>query len=192
MPTQSGAVSGNRRKRNQIAELNARQSLLPQILANQRRTEDLGRAEELKNIQIDQFSRQHDLAKRGLKAQKRAGEVGAGLEAGKLGLTIAGRYGDNSFGQTVENTKGLFGYGSTPSGAAGTASGPGFFNNLSMGAAVGGGLAGFGAAKVLGGKSKIKKGLLGAGIGALMGAFTGGSGGMMSGGFGGALGGLFG
>ena len=73
MAIQRGAISGGKSKRNQIAELNARQAMLPQILANKQRQEDLGRQEELKNIQMSQFNRQHSLAQKQAKAQERAG-----------------------------------------------------------------------------------------------------------------------
>jgi len=179
--------------------------MLPQIIANQRYAEGIEREDALNKIQQDQFSRQHGLAERQFAHNKsaasqsrqqaqRASEVGMGLEAAKLGTTMASRYGQKSFGQVGEDAKGLFGYGSGPGGAAGTVSGSGFFNNLSVGSMLGGGLAGFGASKMMGGKSKIKKGLLGAGVGSAMGLLGGGNalGGALSGGFGGLVGGLFG
>jgi hypothetical protein len=76
-------------------------------------------------------------------------------------------------------------------------SGPGPFSSLGdfkVSSAIGSGLAGFGAGKLLGKKGKVKKGLLGAGIGALTGMFGqggfslgGGLGGAMFGGLGGLL-----
>jgi hypothetical protein len=195
MPSQMMAVSNNPRlRRNQIAELNARQNRLPEILANQQRQQDLMRADEMKNIQIDQFNRQHRLAKKTRKANDRASQIGMGLSAGKLGLSIGNEYGGKSFGQIGEDIKGTFGYGNTPSGKTGTYSGSGIFGNLSAGSFAGGGLAGFGASQMLGGKSKLKKGLLGAGVGAALGMFSGNNafGGGLSGGVGGLIGGLLG
>jgi hypothetical protein len=102
-----------------------------------------------------------------------------GLEATKLGMTIKYRFGGGK-----SPMFGGEGWGKKAGG---------FLNNMKFGEAVGGGLAGFGAAKMLGGKSKIKKSLIGAGVGAAMGFLGGGGGGgSLSGGLGGALGGLFG
>ena len=58
MATQMGSTTRNKRKLDQIAILNARQGLLPQMLMNQQRSEDLARANEMKNIQIAQFDQQ--------------------------------------------------------------------------------------------------------------------------------------
>ena len=192
MPNQLSAVSGNRRlRRNQIAELNARQALLPQIITNKQRQEDIVREEELSDIQIGQFNRQHKLNKRALSTQRRAGEVGMGLEAAKFGFNIGNRYGGTTVGNVRDSTSKLFSGGNS----IGTnASQGGFLNNLSIGSAIGGGLAGFGAAKMLGKKkSKITKGLVGAGTGALMGLLSGGGlSSAISGAFGGGFGSLFG
>lgn len=208
---QTGAISGGSRRRNQIAELNARQAFLPQIIANQQRQEGIVREDELNKIQQSQFARQHGLserefafqqsaARKSRQAADRASEVGFGLEAAKLGTTISSRFGNKSFGQVGQDAKGLFGFGSGAGGAAGKFTGSGggvgnFLGNLSIGSTLGGGLAGFGAAKLLGKKkSKATKGLVGAGVGAALGLLGGGNalGGALSGGFGGGLGGLFG
>lgn len=192
-----GSVSRNRRKLDQIAILNARQSLLPQMLMNQQRSEDLARANEMKNIQIAQFDQQYaqdqermDFEKKSYRQQKNAADrsarIGMGLEAGKLGLTVAQNYGDKtvggfagSIGQSIGDAG--FGSGMNP-----------MISNLSLGSFVGGGLAGYGAAQLM--PKKAKKGYkvaLGAGTGAIMGGLSGGLGGAISGGLGGAFGGLF-
>jgi len=196
---QTGAVQGGRRKRNQIAELNARQGLLPQILANQQRTEDIQRQEGQFNRQLGlqerEFAFNQNAAKKSRQAADRASEVGMGLEAGKLGMTLASRYGDKSLGDVVGGAKGMFSSKPSQSYNFGGGSGGNFMSNLSVGSTIGGGLAGFGAAKMLGKKkSKALKGLAGAGVGAALGLLGGGNslGGAISGGFGGTIGGLFG
>ena len=197
MATQMGSVSRNKRKLDQIAILNARQGLLPQMLMNQQRSEDLARANEMKNIQIAQFDQQFaqdqermDFEKKSYRQQKNAAErgarIGMGLEAGKLGLTVAQNYGDKtvggfagSIGQSIGDTS--FGSGMNP-----------MVSNLSLGSFVGGGLAGYGAAQLM--PKKSKKGYkvaAGIGAGALLGGLSGGIGGAISGGIGGGFGGLF-
>jgi hypothetical protein len=202
---QSGAISGGSRRRNQIAELNARQALLPQIIANQQRQEEIGRQEELNKIQQSQFGRQHGLAEREFafrrssaaqarQAADRASEVGLGLEAAKLGTTLSTRFGDRTVGSIAGDVKGMFGGSKAPSTFGGGAAGN-FVSNLNVGSALGGGLAGFGVSKMLGKKaSKTTKGLAGFGVGAALGLLGGGNalGGALSGGFGGGIGGLFG
>ena len=188
---QSGAISGGSRRRNQVAELNARQNMLPQILANQRYAEGIAREDALTERD---FAFRKKAAKKLRKAEDRASEVGLGLEASKLGLTVSGQYGGKSFGEIGGDARALFGGSSKPMTFGGGKSGN-FFSNMSAGSLLGGGLAGFGAAKLLGGKkSKLIKGLVGAGVGAGMGLLSGGNslGGAISGGFSGGLGGLFG
>ena len=197
MATQTGSTTGNRKRRDQIAILNARQSLLPQMLMNQQRAEDLARADELKNIQIAQFDKQYgldqeriDFEKKSYRQQKNAAErgarIGMGLEAGKLGVNIAQNYGSNTVGGFAGSMGDMFkspGFGSEMSP---------MLSNLSLDSAVGGGLAGFGVSQLMG--KKKKKGYkmaAGAGAGALMGMLSGGAGGAISGGLGGAFGSLF-
>jgi len=192
-----GSVSRNKRKLDQIAVLNARQGLLPQMLMNQQRADDLARANEMKNIQIAQFDQQFaqdqermDFEKKSYRQQKnameRASRIGMGLEAGKLGVNIAQNYGDKtvggfagSIGQSIGDPG--FGQGMNP-----------MISNLSLGSFVGGGLAGYGAAQLM--PKKSKKGYkvaVGAGTGAILGGLSGGWGGAISGGIGGGFGGLF-
>jgi len=187
MTTQLSAVSNNPRfKRNQIAELNARQSRLPQILANKARAEDLARQEEFQGAQINIANRQNKLMRKRNVAQNRASEIGMGLEAAKLGNTIASG-GNRTVGGLATSARGLF-------GGTGVGSGLGsFVDSLNIGSLLGGGLAGFGASKMIGKKkSKTLKGATGAGVGAAIGLLSGGWGGAITGGIGGGLGGLFG
>ena len=197
MATQMGSVSRNKRKLDQIAILNARQGLLPQMLMNQQRSEDLARANEMKNIQIAQFDQQFEqdqermnFEKKSYRQQKNASErgarIGMGLEAGKLGVNIAQNYGDKTVGGFTSSLGTMVGNTGLGSGMS-----P-MLSNLSLGSAVGGGLAGFGVSQLMG--KKKKKGYkmaAGAGAGALMGMLSGGAGGAISGGLGGAFGSLF-
>ena len=196
MANQFGAVTSNKKPRNQIAELNARQALLPTMLANRQRAEEIARQEE-------QFSRQHDLATRTFaadqsnieksrQAEDRRSQVEMGMAAAKLGTNIGMTHGDKTVGGLIQGTKNM--WSGTPGAKAVPASGTsGFLKNLSVGSMFGGGLAGFGASQLYGGKSKVKKALIGAGAGTALGLLggTGGSG-ALSGGFGGLIGGLFG
>ena len=196
MATQTGSTTGNRKRRDQIAILNARQSLLPQMLMNQQRAEDLARADELKNIQIAQFDKQYgldqeriDFEKKSYRQQKNAAErsarIGMGLEAGKLGVNIAQNYGGNTVGGFAGSMGDMFsspGFGSEMSP---------MLSNLSLGSAVGGGLVGFGVSQLMHKKKKGYRMAAGAGAGALLGGLSSGIGGAISGGLGGAFGGLF-
>jgi len=196
MATQMGATTRNKKPRNQIAELNARQALLPTMLYNQQRAKEIA-------TQEDQFSRQHDLAQRTFAADQsnmeksrqaadRASQVGMGLSAAKLGTNIGMQHGDKTVGGLIQGTKNM--WAGTPGATAAPSSGSmGFVNNLSIGSALGGGLAGFGVSQLIGGKSKVKKALLGAAAGAGLGLLGGtGASGVASGTFGGLIGGLFG
>jgi len=196
MATQMGSTTRNKRKLDQIAILNARQGLLPQMLMNQQRSEDLARANEMKNIQIAQFDQQYaqdqermDFEKKSYRQQKNASErgarIGMGLEAGKLGVNIAQNYGDKTVGGFVSSIGSM---GSNPGLGSGMSP---MLSNLSLGSAVGGGLAGFGVSQLMGKKKKGYKMAAGVGAGALMGMLSGGAGGAISGGLGGAFGSLF-
>lgn len=148
MAIQSNLISGGKRKRNQIAELNARQGMLPQLIANKQRAEELSRAEESKNTQISQFNRQFGLQQSQMKAKEKANRIGMGLEAAKFGTTVASQFGDKA--------KGLF--GSTGVGG-----------NINLGHAAGGAMAGYGLGSAL--TKKKSGGAIGAGLGLLAGGF---------------------
>lgn len=201
MALQSFTVAGSPSRRyNQTAELNARQGYLPQLIANQQRATELVRQKELDAEQRRQFRSNFNLQRRGQRAsqqmQKQQFEqdqaesrVGMGLEGLKLGSTVAQRYGGNK--NTVGN---LFSGGGSASGAPGTKppAPSGMLSRLNIGQAVGSGLAGFGAAKMLGGgkKSPFKKAALGAVGGGLLGFLGGGKSGGLGGAVAGGLGGL--
>ena len=196
MATQMGSTTRKRRRLDQTAILNARQSLLPQMMMNQQRQEDLTRANELKDIQIGQFDQQFaqeqermDFAKSSYRQQKNANEraarVGMGLEAAKLGVTVGTQYG----GSTVGGFAGSIGDMTSNPGLGGGMN-P-MISNLSLGSAVGGGLAGFGVSRMVSKKKKGKRFLMGAGAGAISGALSGGAGGAIAGGLAGAFGSLF-
>jgi hypothetical protein len=193
MANQAFAISGNPRlRRNQTAELNARMNYLPTLIANKNRRDDIARQEEMNTAQKAQWGRQYQLQKDANKFAEKQQRIGMGLEAGKLGLNILGSYGptrsDPNRG-SLSNIFSSFG-GSTKVG--GTSS-PGIMSNLNLGSLVGGGLAGYGAAKAFGKKKKGVNALIGAGTGAALGALTGGSiGSSITSGLGGGLGGLFG
>ena len=144
---------GRGMRQDQIAQLNARLRLLPQMQAAKERNEAI-------EMNKAQFNKQYSLQKRGLEAQKRAQEATMGLEAAKLGMTAAtSDVGAKTIGGAIGKIPGL--------GSAGTSGG--FLNNITVGSALGGGLAGFGAARLAGGKSKTKRAMYGMGAGALMG-----------------------
>ena len=192
-----GSTTRNRRRLDQLAILNARQSYLPQMLMNQQRTEDLARADELKNIQIGQFEQQYAqdqermaFEKKSYRQQKhaadRAARVGMGLEAAKLGVTIGTNYGGNTVGNFVSSIGDM-----TKSPGLGAGMSP-MISNLSLGGAISGGLTGYGVSQLMGNKKKkAYKVAAGIGSGALMGGLTGGFGGAIAGGIGGGFGGLF-
>jgi hypothetical protein len=194
MAFQMGATTRNKRRIREVDALNARQTLLPQILANKERKDNLAREDDLNAQRVDQWNSEQKLAnrqlsfqrkadKKSLAQQERAGQIGMGLEAGKMGVTMANRYGgQGSLGNIFSNNPAM-------TNAAG---GTSVLGGMNLGSGVAGGLAGFGASQMLGkGTSKTKKALLGSAAGALIGGLSGGWGGAVSGGFGGGFGGLF-
>jgi hypothetical protein len=180
MSRQGLAVSGGFGKRNQNAELNARLRYLPQYLANKNRADDIARENLMHDETMAQrraeFGEQQRQFSKTQAANRRSAQVGAGLEAGKLGLTV----GKNFMGKTLGDfSKSVA--GKNYLGAAG---------NFDIGSAATGGLLGFGAGALLPTKNKYAKAGIGAAAGAL-GSFLGG-GSVLSGGGGGLLGGLLG
>jgi hypothetical protein len=171
--------------------------MLPQIIQNKRRSEDLARADELNKIQQGQFNRQHSLAqnqfafqqssaKQARQAADRASEVGVGLEAGKTAMSVGSQYGKKTLGDLGTSARNMFGGSGTGVGLGG------FVDKLNFGSMAAGGLAGFSVSKMMGKKKpKWQKSLAGAGAGAALGLLSGGFSGGLSGGFAGALGGLF-
>jgi hypothetical protein len=168
--------------------------MLPTILANRQRAEEIAQQEE-------QFGREHQLAtdrfafeqkstKQARAQADRASQVGMGLAAGKLGVNIGLSHGDKTAGGLIQGAKNL--WNGTNLAAPTTSGFSGVLNNFSIGSAAGGALAGYGASQLYGGKNKFKKAAIGAGIGSILGYLGGGTGGAGSGALGGALGSLFG
>jgi hypothetical protein len=193
MAFQMSATTRNKRRIREVDALNARQTLLPQILANKERKDNIARQDELNTQQVSQWNAEQKLSNRQLNFQRKAdkkslaqqedaSQIGMGLEAGKMGVTMANRYGgQGSLGNMFS--------GPAMTNAAGNAS---VLSGMNLGSGVAGGLAGFGASQMLGkGKSKGKKAFLGTAAGALLGGLSGGWGGAISGGLGGGFGGLF-
>jgi len=171
MASQLQRVTRNPRMReSQVASMNARLDTLPEMLRRRERAADL-------ELQSRQFNQSMKMQNKARQVQQRAAEAAFGLEAAKLGMTAA------TSGVGQKTLGGLFG---SKSG------GP--FSNITTGSIVGGGLAGFGAGKLAGGKSKTKKALFGAGAGGLMSLLGGGANmanigsGVLSGAIGGMLG----
>ena len=204
MARQTGAVSGKSRRRNQIAELNARQGGLTGLIANQDKATALGRQKELDALQVAQSDRSHNLSEQQFSYNKKAAkenralanrqsQIGMGLEASKMGMNVGMNYSGKSLGDISRSTMTGVGFGAGSGPAVG-----GWTDKVDVGSAVGGGLLGYGAGQLIGGKSKAKKAGIGMLAGGLMGMLSGpkGSGmnfgSMISGGLGGAFGGMFG
>ena len=174
MATQIQSLTGLKRLRpNQTAAMRAKLALLPQKLAKMNQK----------------------MATKNLAQQDKAARTAFGLEVGKMGLNLgmgSKAAGSTRFGDLLKNP---FAKGATSRAAGETAKG-GALGNLSVGSSIGSGLTGFGAAKLVGGKSKIKKGLVGAAAGGLLGLIGGGGGNALaktiSGGLFGGFGGMFG
>jgi len=144
------------------------------------------RQEEFQAAQISQMNRQHRLAQKAQAQSEKAARAGMGIEAGKLGSTIAMRHQGSTLGSMGTQTRSLFGGSGTGTGLGG------FVDQFSMGSFIGGGLAGYGASKLAGKKkNKATKALYGAGAGAAIGLLSGGVSGGIAGGVAGALGSLF-
>jgi len=211
MASQMGSVSGIRRRPGSyVDQINSQRAFIPQMIAqksqqkyqqdmmgiNERglaqKAEELGlqkRGLDLQGNQIAEMARSNaaperyntatlDLGQRTLNYNKEA----AGKEAGLGMLTLATNMGNAM-------SKGP---------ASGTAtSGFGKFMESGIGgglkSAAVGGLAGFGAAKAFGGKSKMRRAMIGTGAGLLSGFLSGGNmSSFVGGGLGGALGGFLG
>jgi hypothetical protein len=171
--------------------------MLPQIIANKQRADDLARQEVLNTEQKRQWAADFRLAKRGQRQSQRMAQrqhaqaqreqrVGMGLEGVKLGTSIMSNLGGPG-GMTIGKAKGQLGFN------GGTAM-TGGINDINIGGMVGAGLAGAGAAQMLGGKKKrsVKKSAIGAGAGALLGYLGGGGiGGAIGSGALGGIGSLF-
>jgi hypothetical protein len=146
------------------------------MLAQKQRVEDIEREEK-------QYAQDYNLRQKTMALQNRQAKMGMGIEAAKLGLNVAGTFKNKTLG----------GEGGILSGLGSKFASGTFLGDLKPAGLIGGGLAGFGASKLVKGKSKTKKAGVGALAGAGIGALTGGGiSGMISGALSGGLGGLFG
>lgn len=169
-PNQMAAVTGNRRLGfDQMADLRKRQTYLPSILAQERENQ---RHKELMGFEKKKLKQEKKIAKKELAFSRDESKKMMGLEAAKLGTTMA----NSEFVRGLGGKLGSFGTGGFSGKVApmpaGTKGGMGRFDigGGLGGAAAGGGL-GFGiGSMVKGGKYKW----LGAGLGAMAGGLLGG------------------
>lgn len=222
MASQLGVVTGNKRLRpNQLADMNARLSYLPQTLAAESQEEfqkaQIGNMEETSKInkaklgldeqRLGLEGKQFGLSEQQFGLQSRAAEFNQnattksmdlkkkaeGMAAGVTGAGLGFTMLNNpAFKTTIGSAINSVGKGFGGSGT--TVSTPGGFWDVPVGGAVAGGLMGFGASRMLPTKNKLTKFGVGAGVGALTGFFGGGDsggGGALAGGILGGLGGLF-
>lgn len=200
-------VTGNRRlRRNQLAELRARQAQFPSILAAEQAAEQQRKEQEFKEKQLAQEKK---IAKDELKFNRQESKREFGMEMGKLGVNLA--FSDMLSGRTLgtlsKDIRGIFGSTSAPTkpttslqppGIPGRAmrgvpkSGGGFFSGVPTGSIAAGGLAGFGMGQMFGEKGGFKKSLYGGLAGAGLGLLSGGLSGALGGGLGGLFGGMLG
>lgn len=237
MAYQMGVVTGNKRLRpNQLADLNARLSYLPQTMAaeseaayqkaqisnmeetNKINQQKLGLDTERLGLETKRFGldeQRFGLDEKGLALQEQSAAFGQkatqkGLdlkersEAMQTGVSAAG-LGFNLFGKdfgTLGSNLSKVGIGIgtgsgekqpyVPGGVGQVKESGGFWSDMPIASSLAGGLAGFGASRMVPTKNKFAKVGIGAGVGALTGFFGGGgAGGAIGGGLLGGLGGLF-
>jgi hypothetical protein len=197
MASQYRRVTGNPSVRSGLAnaKLQSRINNLPQMLANRQQKQLINRDTAFQNKQIA-------MQRRGEKQRKREQESAMGLEAAKLGLNIGmSDMGGTTLGDITTGAKNaytgagnLFRKNKKPMATNLNATGgpkSGWKNSVNVGGALSSGLTGFGVGKLVGGKSKAKKSLYGAGAGAAMGLLSANKGGGMMGGLiGGLTGGI--
>jgi hypothetical protein len=112
MAIQANVWSKRTQPMGQTAALNARLAGggLQSLIANKNRAEDLRRQEEASTMQQSQFNRQHKLAKKAQKFQKKQQMYGMGVSAAKAGFGMMNsKMADTKFG------------GWSPAGAGGAA-----------------------------------------------------------------------
>lgn len=143
-----------------------------------------------------EFLWQQKQAKAAQKYQEDVEQRQMGIKAAGLGFTALNTMGSTTLGD-ITNKAGslwnsLFNKGATPT-APPVQKETGIMSSLPLGSILGGGTIGFGAAQAFGGKNKITKSALGAGIGGLTGLLSSGGnlGAALGGGILGGLGGLF-
>jgi hypothetical protein len=193
MASQYSKVTGNPSVRSGLAKakLQGRVNRLPQMLANRQNQAILKRDTAFQNKQIALQGAQR-------KQRERESEVGMGMEAAKLGLNIGmSDMGKKTLGDITAGAgnayRGVTNKFRSPTNQKSTTlpAKEGMFSNVNVGGALSSGLTGFGVGKLVGGKSKAKKSLFGAGAGGLMGMLSAPRGGGMMGGLiGGLTGGI--
>ena len=187
MASQYRKVSGVRTNsllRDAEANRDARIAMLPQLMARQQEQQLIKRDTAFQNKQIS-------LAKDQAKQRLREQEAAMGQSAMTLGTNIAmSDMNKTTFGDIKRGTTNMF----KPAGERQQAptGGDTGFNAWRPGTAISSGLTGFGVGKMVGGKSKVKKGLFGAASGGILGLLSGqglggGITGLVSGGIGGLL-----
>jgi hypothetical protein len=216
----TAGVRGRRLKRNQIAELEAKMGSLGEI-ERQKMQKKMHAAEmafQERSLAQDVKHKKKTLEMRELAAERGMGvsalKFGANMALGSEGKTLShigskikGGLAKIGIGGSTQVSAGGAKVGSPRFGGQATAGGAvnqpgpggaiagtksGFFGNLQPGSILGGGLAGFGASRMV--KGKGKRMLLGAGVGGLMSLFGGGgfdlanvAGGALFGGLGGLV-----
>jgi hypothetical protein len=101
MAIQANVWSRRKQPMGQTAALNARLAGggLQSLIANKNRAEDLRRQEEASVMQQSQFNRQHKLAKKAQKFQKKQQMYGMGISAAKAGFGMMNsKMADTKFG----------------------------------------------------------------------------------------------
>lgn len=140
MASQMFGVTGNRRlKRNQTAEMRARLSMLPDILAAEQAAEQQRKDEAFRKKELAQEKK---MAKEEQSWKREQSKRRFGLELGKTGLNLAtsdffkpgSGYAGTTIGKLGESAKGLFGIDT----ATPTATGPTYKKMTPMAASYGG------------------------------------------------------
>lgn len=178
MASQYRRVTGAPRLRTGEAALQAKIAMLPQMMQRKQQQQLIARDTKFQNQQIA-------MAKQAAKQKKRAEAAAMGLEAGKLGLTMAtGSASNTTAGDIVRGTKNIFG-GNKEVAPEGGDTG---WKSYKPGSTIASGLTGYGLGKMMGGKSKKKKALYGAIGGGITGLLSGKD--LISGGIGAGVGAL--
>jgi hypothetical protein len=220
MASQLGVVTGNKRLRpNQLADMNARLSYLPQTLAAESQEEyqkaQISNMEETNKINQSKLgldeqrlgleNKQFGLSEQQFGLQSRAAEFNQdattkSMDLKKKSEMMATGVGAAGLGFNLMNSTGLKSTLGESINSVGKVFGgtgdsqTGGFWDVPVGASAAGGLMGFGASRMVPTKNKLVKFGVGAGVGALAGFFGGGAssgGGALAGGIMGGLGGLF-
>lgn len=136
---------GRRKRSDRLAQLRMMQGQATQDVLAQKEIERMKKAEATQakqhrqNIQIG--TTRNQLLKEQAEVQERAGRMGMGIQMGRMGLQAG------QINKSVDI--------------------PWTSKGINLGPALGGGLMGAGAGQALGGKNKLKKTAIGAGVGAL-------------------------